>query len=199
MGRDGYEVAASDPRATAHGRIDRLLDAIAADPPGVYSDRLDVTSYPAGAAIAGAPMTERAETAAAALARYTARKREYTGGIYSPDEYTEHDYCNVVSRLAQLLLRKKLTFETLALVALVTEVADHAARNVRTYPIKGLLAQVEHHVKQQGSLPTGLVAPLQTIVDVLAAETARSRPHEPPAIVREVGKRAKALLTTRAT
>jgi hypothetical protein len=153
VSRDGFEIPENEPLRAAHARIDALLDEIAADKPLTYSMSLDITAYEAGLALTKAPEIERTETAAAALMRYTTQSRGYSGGTYSPGKYTVNDYRMVVSRVAQALLRTRMRFEGALLVRLLTEVADYAGDNARTYPIKSLLGQVETFVKHAGAIP----------------------------------------------
>jgi hypothetical protein len=196
VSRDGFEVPENEPLHAAHARIDALLDEIAVDKPLTYSMSLDITAYETGRALTKAPEAQRTETAAAALLRYTVQSRSYTGGIYSPQTYTVNDYRVVVSRVAQALLRSKMKFEEALLVRLLTEVADYAGENTRSYPVKSLLGQVENFVKHAGALPEGLRAPLQVMIDKVTADAKRYPPNgKPPLILREVSDRAKALLS----
>jgi hypothetical protein len=192
VSRDGFEVPKAEPLKAAHARIDAFLDEIHRENPATYSTQLDITGFDGGQAMLKLPDKERSETAAAALMRYTKLRRNYRGGIYSPGDYTVNDYQCVVSRIAERLLRSKIAFEEALLVRMLGEVADYAAWNVRTYPVKSLLGQVEHFVKRTGALPDALRPPLNVIVDKLA-EMAGSN-EKPPKIFGEVSTRAKALL-----
>ncbi|MEO8705684.1 MAG: hypothetical protein ABI867_36975 [Kofleriaceae bacterium] len=194
MARDGYEVTRGDPLASAHARISAMLDDIGDNkPPVLYSQHVDITKFTTGKSIKNAPAEVRAELAAAALLRYTARKRQYTSGTYSPSTYSVNDYETLCERLAALLLRSKLPFTEATLLHLVTEVADYAADNVRSYPIKGLLSQLEHFAKRQGELAHAFQAPLRVIRARVAADAARYQTSA-PAILGQVVARADALL-----
>lgn len=193
MSRDGFEIGKTEPLRVAHARIDALLEEIAhAQPLHVSSDRIDLKSFVAGRAILDGNGAARAETCAAALLRYTTMKRGYTGGIYSSEDYSEHDYCNVVSKIAQTLLRAKLPFEGALLVRVVVEVADYAAENVRTYPIKGLLSQVEQLAKT--GLPTAIAPALADLSARLGKDLARYKTTAAPAVVRDSAARVAKLL-----
>lgn len=197
-GRDGFAVPTGDALAPAHARIDALLDEIAKDPPGVYSSGIDITGFVAGKALEDGNETERAETAAAALTRYVARKRGYTGGTYSPEHYSVHDYSTVVSRIAQALLRKKMKFSEATLGRLLEDIADYAADNARTFPIKGLLAQVEHN--SNDGLPSAFRTPLEVMTQRIGKDIAGYRGTAAPAILKQSVDRVKKLLgSSRAT
>jgi len=68
-----------------------------------------------------------------------------------------HDYSTVVSRTARLLLRSKITFAETTLARLLKETADYMADNARTFPIIGVLSQIEHNAKE--GLPPAFRAP----------------------------------------
>ncbi len=191
--RDHFRAVAGDPLAAAYSRIDVFLDEIATVNAGVYSSRLNVCGYETGAALVAAPDAERSETAAASLIRYTMKRRTYRGGVFSAGDYSVEDYQNCVERLAQALLRKRIAFADAMLVRLLDEVADYAADNVRSYPIKGLLTQLEHHAKRVG-LSVAYRERLELMLAALEAERLRYAPQPLPQICRETTRRVKALL-----
>jgi len=194
--RDGYVSEPSEPWYAGHRWIDAYLEDLAATKPrGVYSSDIAHADYAQGRAIAAASGADRALIAAAALARYTAAKRDYTGGSYSPDEFSVHDYHTVLERLASALLRAKLPFSEAVLVRLVDDVADHAANNVRSFPIKPLLGQVEALVKREGALPAGCVPALKRILKIVR-EDAASYTTSPPAVLGQIAERVTALLAS---
>lgn len=191
--RDQFRAVAGDPLAAAFSRIDAFLDEVATVNAEVYSSRLNVAGYETGAALLAAPDAERAETAAASLIRYTAKRRTYRGGVFSAGDYSVEDYQNCVERLAQALLRRQIVFADAMLLRLLDEVADYAADNVRSYPIKGLLTQLEHHAKRVG-LSVAYRERLEVMLAAFEAERLRSAPQPLPQICRETTRRVKALL-----
>jgi hypothetical protein len=195
VSRDGFEVPKGEPLQAAHARIDAFLDEIHRENPATYSSSLDVKNFTGGQAMLKLADKERSETAAAALMRYTALSRNYRGGIYSCGDFSVDDYRVVVERVAQALLRSKIEFEEALLVRLLSDVADYAGDNARGYPVKSLLGQVEHFVKQTGALPEALRPPLQVIIDKVNADAARYPVNgKPPKVLREVADRTKAIL-----
>jgi hypothetical protein len=195
MARDGFKVPKQEPLAAAHARIDAYLDQVHREKPKeTYSWQIDPANHKLGKAILTAPEAERTETTAAALLRYEQLMRDYKGGSYDAYEFTVDDYVSIVGTLGAKLLRSKMLFDEALLVRVVAAVAKYAAQNVRSFPIKGLLAQLEHQLKKRGALPAGVAKPLQDMADKLAADAARYKTTPPPAAVRESRTRVTALL-----
>jgi hypothetical protein len=197
MARDGFKVAKQESLAAAHARIDAYLDQVHREKPKeTYSWEIDPANHALGKAILTAPEAERTETTAAALLRYEQLMRGYTGGIYDPETFTVADYVSIVGKLGATLLRTKMLFDEPLLERVVTAVATYAARNVRTYPINGLLGQLEHQLKKRGSLPAGLAKPLQTMAAELAKQAAGYKTTPPPLAITQVRPRVAALIAS---